>query len=89
MSVSIVTFILALSTANAFPDNRLITGITAFADDSTTHALDQCVLFGVYNRDTLIHSQAVLWNHDLVGVVPLLVLDWLVHWQTDTPAGLS
>ena len=35
VSVSIVTFVLALSTTNAFPDNRLIVVITAFADDST------------------------------------------------------
>ena len=35
VSVSIVTFVLALSTTNAFEDNKLIVGITAFADDST------------------------------------------------------
>ena len=42
MSVSIITFILALSTANAFPDNRLIMGVTAFADDSTMLWISAC-----------------------------------------------
>ena len=45
------------------------------------------MLFDVYNRDTLTHSQVVQQNHDLVGVVLLLVPDWLVHWPKDKPAG--
>ena len=47
------------------------------------------VLFGVYSRDTLIHSQVVLQDHDLVGVALLLVQDWLVYWLRDKPTGLS
>ena len=89
MKVGIVTFVLVLSTANVLPDNRFIIGITALADDPTTYALDQCVLFGVYNRDTLTHLQVVQLDHDPVGVVHPLVQDWLVYWRWGMPTGLS